>query len=126
MAAAENLDEGRGGDIGMRWLKDVRPDQGKPLPPPASSPATVAHAVEMLGRGPVDWAVQVGDGMARHITDEIPELGGGEGPFQSLRMGTESATLRALVRITGVVPSLPAITDEALQGDREFVRRGVA
>jgi 2-polyprenyl-6-methoxyphenol hydroxylase-like FAD-dependent oxidoreductase len=39
-------------------------------------------------------------------------------------MGTESATIRALVRLTGAASHLPAITDEALQGDREFVRRG--
>ena len=126
MAAAEHLEERGTHDRAMRWLMGVRPDPGRPLPPPASSPATVAHAVELLGRNPVDWAVQVGHGMATHIIEEIPELGGGEGPFQSLRIGTESATIRALVRITRSAADLPAITDEALQGDREFVRRGVA
>jgi DNA-binding PucR family transcriptional regulator len=126
MAAAEHLDERSTHDRAMRWLMGVRPDPGRPLPPPASTPATVAHAVELLGRNPVDWAVQVGHGMATHIIEEIPELGGGEAPFQSLRMGTESATIRALVRITRSAADLPAITEEALQGDREFVRRGVA
>jgi len=126
MAVAEHLQERGGPDRALRWLMGLRPDRGRPIPRPASSPATVAHAVELLGRDPVDWAVQVGDGMARHIIEEIPELGGGEGPFQSLRMGTESATIRALVRITGAAADLPAITDEALQGDRDFVRRRVA
>ena len=126
MAAAEHLEDLINRERVMQWLRKVSPDPARPIPPPASSSATVAHAVELLGRDPVDWAVQVGDGMARHIIEEIPELGGGEGPFQSLRMGTESATIRALVRISGAASHLPAITDEALQGDREFVRRGVA
>jgi hypothetical protein len=126
MALAEHLQDPSAQDSVMHWLRKVAPDRTRSVPASASSPATVAHAVELLGRDPVDWAVQVGDGMARHIIDEIPELGGGEGPFQSLRMGTESATIRALVRLTGAASHLPAITDEALQGDREFVRRGVA
>jgi hypothetical protein len=125
MALAGHLDDSSDQDPVMHWLRKASPDPARPVPSPASSPTTVTNAVELLGRDPVDWAVQVGDGMARHIIEEIPELGGGEGPFRSLRMGTESATIRALVRLTGAA-SHPAITDEALQGDREFVRRGVA
>src|SRR5689334_25337157 len=106
MALAGHLGDPSAQDPAMHWLRKVSPDSTRAVPSPASSPAMVAHAVELLGRDPVDWAVQVGDGMARHIIEEIPELGGGEGPFQSLRMGTESATIRALVRLTGAASHL--------------------
>ncbi|MFB9465565.1 PucR family transcriptional regulator [Streptomyces cinereospinus] len=62
--------------------------------------------------------------MATTISHEIPEFGSGEGPFETLRMGTESAILRSLIMLVDPSVSAP-ITEEALQGDRDFVRRGV-
>lgn len=109
----------------MQWLLQLQPAGAGLVPTPASRPATIAAATAALGLGPVDWAIEVGHAMATRITAEIPELSGGPGPFLSLRMGTESATLRSLLRIVDPEVPLPAITEEALVGDREFVRRGV-
>jgi hypothetical protein len=73
----------------------------------------------------VCWAIEVGRAMATTIIGEIPEFGGGDGPFETLRMGTESSTLRALVLLARPDSGLPAITEEALAGERDFVRRNI-
>lgn len=106
------------------WLRNLRPHAAAPKP--ASTAATVADAIDRVGLGPVEWACEVGHSMATRIIDEIPELGGGTEQFDTLRMGTESSTIRSLMWISGYADSFPAITDEALVGDREFVRRGVS
>ncbi|MFC9763332.1 hypothetical protein [Rhodococcus jostii] len=64
--------------------------------------------------------------MATRIIGEIPELGRGTEQFDTLRIGTESSTIRSLFWIGGHADSLPAVTEEALAGVREFVRRGVS
>ncbi|MBC2644174.1 MULTISPECIES: CdaR family transcriptional regulator [unclassified Rhodococcus (in: high G+C Gram-positive bacteria)] len=106
------------------WLRNLRAHATAPKP--ASTAATVADAIDRVGLGPVEWACEVGHAMATRIIVEIPELGGGTEQFDTLRMGTESSTLRSLIWISGTAESSPAITDEALVGVREFVRRGVS
>ena len=64
--------------------------------------------------------------MATRIIAEIPALGGGEEAFQTLRMGTESATLRSMLLLVSNDPARIGVTEEALEGDRDFVRRGVS
>lgn len=106
------------------WLRNLHAHATAPKP--ASTAATVADAIDRVGTGPVEWACEVGHSMATRIIDEIPELGGGTEQFDTLRMGTESSTLRSLIWISGAAESFPAITEEALVGVREFVRRGVS
>lgn len=106
------------------WLRNLRPSAMAPRP--ASTAATIADAIDRIGPGPVEWAQEVGHIMATHIIHEIPELGGGTEQFDSLRMGTESSTIRSLILMSGLAGSSPAITDEALIGVREFVRRGIS
>lgn len=116
---------GGGGGGGGEWLYRLALPAGHEELKPASSAATVAEATACLGPGPVAWAVALGHAMAESITEEVPELGGGQGPFETLRMGTESSTLRALLLLAEPAGH-PPITDEALQGDRDFVRRGIS
>ncbi|MFC8452099.1 PucR family transcriptional regulator [Kitasatospora sp. NPDC057223] len=109
---------------GADWLCRLAPDTRSTGPAPASSPRSLAETAARLGPGPVEWAVATGHRMARAITAEVPELGGGTEPFETLRMGTESSVLRALLLLADPV-ARPAVPDEALQGDRDFVRRGI-
>ncbi|GAA1369466.1 PucR family transcriptional regulator [Streptomyces beijiangensis] len=88
----------------------------------ASSERTIADATDRIGPGPVDWAVAVGEELALVIIREVPELGGGQAPFETLRMGTEAATLRALLLLADPAADR-AIPEESLLGDREFARR---
>ena len=108
------------------WLKRLKPKAGTPLWAPASEAVMIADATSLIGADPVAWAVQVGHATAVKIIAEVPEFGGGEGPFETLRMGTEATVIRALVALaTGDQRSLMRPSDEALAGDREFARRGI-
>jgi hypothetical protein len=106
------------------WVLELGPSSSCSVAP-ASSPLTLDAARARLGQGPVDWAVEVGYGIARTLQAEVPELAADDRSLQTLRMGTESATLRVLVMLTDPGAGEP-ITDEALEGDRDFVRRDVA
>lgn len=108
------------------WLQRLHPIPGVAIPEPASRPTTVADAIERLGKGPVEWACQVGYAMTERIIAEIPDFGGGPEQFESLRMGPESSVIRSLVWISSKGEGLPAITEEALRGDVDFVRRGIS
>ena len=110
-----------------QWLRRLRgPQEGDLTHKPASHPPLVAEVLAELGEGAVAWAVDLGQQMATRIIAEIPALGGGEEPFQTLRMGTESATLRSMLLLVSNDPARIGVTEEALEGDRDFVRRGVS
>ena len=108
------------------WLQRLQPTPGIDVPKPASRLVTIADAVERLGAAPVEWACQVGYAMTTKIIEEIPEFGGGTEQFESLRMGPESSVIRALIWLSSRAEGLPAITEEALRGDIDFVRRGIS
>jgi hypothetical protein len=111
---------------GREWLLDLKPRGPVAVASAASSAPTVAETISHVGEDPVLWAIEVGRRMAATITREIPAFGGGEGPFHMLRKGTESSTLRSLVLLAFPEVELSPITEEALEGDRDFVRRGIA
>ncbi|WP_420309192.1 PucR family transcriptional regulator [Streptomyces sp. YS-B37] len=106
------------------WLARLAPDGDRADDAPASSARTIAQATELLGPRPVAWAVRLGRELTDTITAEIPELGGGPDPFETLRMGTESAVLHALLLLARRHPGAVA-SEEALLGGREFARRRV-
>ena len=108
------------------WLQRLRPNPDVAVPAPASRPTTVADAIERLGKSPVEWASQVGYAMTERIIAEIPDFGGGPEQFESLRMGPESSVIRSLIWLSSKGEGLPAITEEALRGDVEVVRRGIS
>ena len=106
-----------------QWLLGLT---GSGLHQPASHPPLVAEAMDTLGTGALAWAVDLGHHMAVSITAEIPSFSGGEEAFQTLRMGTESSTLRSMLLLVSDDPGRIGVTEEALEGDRDFVRRGVS
>ncbi|MEU3735108.1 helix-turn-helix domain-containing protein [Streptomyces sp. NPDC033538] len=105
------------------WIYRLAPD-GADAPPqaPASSERRITELTDRLGSQPVAWAVAAGHALARVITREVPELGGGPGPFETLRMGTEAATLHALLLLADPAGGRQ-MPEESLLGDREFARR---
>ncbi|TCK26848.1 PucR family transcriptional regulator [Pseudonocardia endophytica] len=112
---------------GREWLLDLAPDRdGVALEHAAGAPANTADAVERVGAPAVCWAVAIGEDMAAHIVREIPQFGGGNSPFEMLRKGTESSVVRALLLFAQPDAGLATITDESLEGIREFVRRGIS
>ncbi|MCF7547938.1 CdaR family transcriptional regulator [Pseudonocardia sp. WMMC193] len=111
--------------LGREWLLTLRPRSTEGPIAALSSPAAVEEAVVLLGEGPVRWAVEVGHEVAATIVREIPVFGEGVGPLHTLRRGTESSTLRSMVLLSCPSAGVDAITEEALEADREFVRRGI-
>lgn len=91
----------------------------------ASRAPLLAEATERLGSGAVRWAIDLGDRMTAEIIRHVPELGGGDEAFETLRMGAESATLHALLVLAADDTSLARLTEEGLEGDRDFARRGI-
>ena len=92
---------------------------------PASHAPLISAATEALGSDALAWAVDIGHEMASAIIAEMPDFSGGEEAFQTLRMGTESSTIQAMLRL--VSNDLPAAkaSEEALEGDRDFARRRI-
>ncbi|MER7841543.1 helix-turn-helix domain-containing protein [Streptomyces sp. NPDC096040] len=104
------------------WIYQLAPERGDVPHAPANSVRSLTEASDGLGSRPVAWAVAVGHELARVITREVPELGGGPALFETLRMGTEAATLHALLLLADPATDR-AIPEESLLGDREFARR---
>ncbi|XVU27726.1 PucR family transcriptional regulator [Actinoplanes sp. CA-054009] len=104
------------------WVLDLT---GSGTHAPACRPPLVAQALETLGPGPLSWAVDSGYEMAATIIAEMPAFGGGEEAFQTLRMGTEASVVSGLLVVTtGDIGAVRA-PQESLDGDRDFVRRGI-
>ncbi|MER0484940.1 helix-turn-helix domain-containing protein [Streptomyces sp. Edi2] len=109
-----------------QWLRQLKADQDHPHHEPALSPAAVTAMTAVLGPGPVRWAVQTADTMAAEILEQVPEHGGGPAPLATLRRSTESTVLAAMrLLLTESAGEGGAMPDEALEGCREFARRGV-
>lgn len=110
-----------------QWIRQLRPDPDRPHPDPAVSPAAVTAMTAVLGPEPVRWAVQTADAMAAEILEQVPEHGGGPAPLATLRRSTESTVLAALrlLLTEDTAAERAALPDEALEGCREFARRGL-
>lgn len=104
------------------WIYRLAPGRGDAPRTPASSAQSITEATDCLGPQPVAWAIAVGDELARVIINEVPELGGGPAPYETLRMGTEAATLYALLLLADPAADR-VVPEESLLGDREFARR---
>lgn len=107
------------------WVNDLVPSGRLDDVRPASG-ATLTGVSGVLSDPTVAWAIETAHAMAAHTIAEIPELGGGEGPFETLRMGTESAVLRVARIVATDDQASPAVTPEGLLGDRDFVHRGIS
>jgi hypothetical protein len=112
---------------GREWLLRLAPRGAVVLGDAAGSPSTIGDAVARVGDRPVCWAIEVGRAMAATIIEQIPEFGGGEGPFETLRMGTESSTLRSLVLLAAMQAPVSFLHHTSWQvDDVDDVGRGAA
>ncbi|MGW3730482.1 PucR family transcriptional regulator, partial [Streptomyces sp. NPDC000851] len=96
------------------------------LTEPVLSPAELAAARTELGADPVEWALQSADAIAEEVLRKVPEHGGGPAAATTLRRVTQSAVLTGLhVMASDIGRPLLSLTEEALEGCREFARRGI-
>jgi PucR C-terminal helix-turn-helix domain/GGDEF-like domain len=80
------------------WVRNLRVDPAA-VREPVCFPETIDAAVRRVGRDAVDWAVHIGYLMATRCIEAMPDLGGSDHATLSLRLGTESATIRSLIGI---------------------------
>ncbi|MFF5479559.1 PucR family transcriptional regulator [Streptomyces sp. NPDC012935] len=108
-----------------QWLEWLRPDPSRPTEP-VLSPAELAAARTELGPDAVGWALQNADAIAEEVLRKVPEHGGGPAAVTTLRRVTQSAVLTGLylMRFDFNAP-VPPLAEEALEGCREFARRGI-
>ncbi|MFI0353205.1 PucR family transcriptional regulator [Actinomadura sp. 9N407] len=112
-------------DPAQAWLLRLRGEKSPNLRPACAAP-TVAGAVEWVGSGPVDWAVQVARAMTAEIIERVPEHGGGPAPFETLRRSVEATVLVALCGLhADRRPDPDLVAPEAVEGNHELARRGV-
>lgn len=105
-----------------QWVLTLR---GTDRHTPACHAPLVAAATETLGHGPLAWAVDLGYEMASLIIAEMPAFSGGEEAFQTLRMGTEAATLQGMLLVAAREPTPVEPSEESREGNRDFVRRKI-
>ncbi|MFD0684530.1 PucR family transcriptional regulator [Actinomadura fibrosa] len=109
-------------DPARRWLLGLRAEEH---PRPACAAPTLAAARELLGPGPVGWAVATAAAMTEEIVERVPEHGGGPGPVETLRRSVEATVLLALygLLVDGRVGT-EFVAPEAVEGNSDLARRG--
>ncbi|MDX6741676.1 PucR family transcriptional regulator [Actinocorallia sp. A-T 12471] len=105
-----------------RWVLELT---GSGDHSPACRPPLIAHATQTLGPDALSWAVDLGHEMATVIISEMPAFAGGEEAFQTLRMGTEASVISGMLTVVTGDPAAVRAPQEALDGDRDFARRGI-
>lgn len=108
------------------WLLRLRPDGGAERPAPASYPATIDEAEADLGSGPVAWAVETAIGAVERSERQTPDVAAGLAREHTARRSSEAC---ALAILRGLRHDLPPgrfqVPEEATEGNRELVHRGV-
>ncbi|MFI7587363.1 PucR family transcriptional regulator [Spongisporangium articulatum] len=105
------------------WLDRLSPRDPAAVDDSLLPPGVLTGLVEEVGPRAVAWAVELGQGMAARILEELPTLAV-EGVVQEIRTGCESVAVGALATVAGGQP--PAwVAAQLLQGPAELVGRGI-
>lgn len=107
-----------------QWVRRLRPTSATGLDT-VCSPETVESAVAQVGEGAVAWALELGRQSAKRILEEMPIHGTGEGASRSMRLGTESVAIRALLAIDAGYVAEPGATPEVIQQMHDYVHRRI-
>lgn len=110
----------------MHWVHRLAPTDELPVPVPVSGPELLARVTAEVGPQAVAWAAQVGAETATRIIEEMPYFGPDERWTELLRMGTESATLSALLMLASPYGDVPPLTDEAKCAIAPYVEQGIS
>ncbi|MDF3312823.1 helix-turn-helix domain-containing protein [Rhodococcus sp. T2V] len=106
------------------WVLRLAPNSEMGVPEPAST-VTFDDTVRKLGAPVARWAVEAGRELTRHVFDAIPELGRGEGVFETTRGAAEAfLLLEAQLLAEGRLPET-TLAPEAVFANHDLVRRRV-
>ena len=107
------------------WVRALRPRDDTALSRSVLSAARRAGIVDLVGSGPVGWAVELGEGMSRQIVAAIPELGV-DVVIHEVRRGCEAVALTMLAVLAEETRFELDSVVEVFAGPGELVSRGVA
>ena len=79
----------------VRWVPMLGPRRST-VPEPVCSPQIIQPAIGQIGRGAVDWALEVGHELAARCVSEFPKMGSGQPAIDTIRLATELSTIQAL------------------------------
>ncbi|MEU1995543.1 helix-turn-helix domain-containing protein [Nocardia gamkensis] len=108
----------------MSWVGSLMPSDDKALGRSALSPQRLSMIAERIGRGPAGWAVELGEGMARQIIDEIPPLNI-DVVAHEVRRGCEAVALAVVAALAEDNGPRIDVPSDVLAGPAELVSRGV-
>ncbi len=106
------------------WIRELAPRGRNVLSRAVLPPVQVDRLADRVGAGPVAWAVELAQGMAEHMTTQIPQLAV-DGLVQELRKGCEAVALSIVAALAENIEVAPEPPAEALTGAAEAVGRGV-
>ena len=104
-----------------RWLRLLAPNGSTPVPEPVSDPELLEEVTNRLGSGPVEWAAQVGAETAARVSRNVSLFANDP----NVRLGTESATLTAMLMLTRPTMVAPPITEDAKHEISQYALRGI-
>ncbi|PBC36807.1 hypothetical protein CJ179_43360 [Rhodococcus sp. ACS1] len=107
------------------WVRQLRVEPGTQIVP-VCSPAVLGPAIEQVGQDAVDWAVALGHTIAVRAVEAAPEFGKGPAQIATVRLGTESSAIIAMLGIDSGNIDTPAITEDTIRAIQDYVHRGIA
>jgi len=106
------------------WFARLEPTTARVIPRDSVIPDRAQALVELLGPGPVGWAIELGALMATNITVAIPELAV-DAVAAEVAKGCEAVALGALSALAIDDQVSIAAMPEVLAGPMEVVARGI-
>jgi DNA-binding PucR family transcriptional regulator len=79
----------------VRWVPMLSPRRST-VPEPVCSPQIIQPAVGQIGRGAVEWGIEVAYELAARCVSEFPKMGSGQPAIDTIRLATELSTIQAL------------------------------
>lgn len=110
---------------GSQWVRALRLSRHSSVIPVCSTD-TITRVTEVLGEGPVAWAVEQASEIAGENIFAFSHLGGGSAQLDTLRLGVESATFTVLECLYGGRMVDSELSPEAGAQVRDFVHRRIA
>ncbi|MGW5152779.1 PucR family transcriptional regulator [Rhodococcus koreensis] len=106
------------------WVRQLRVEPGTQIAP-VCSPAVLGPAIEQVGQDAIDWAIALGHTIAVRAAEVSPRFGKGPAQIATLRLGTESAAIIAMLGIDSGSIDTPAITEDTIRAIQDYVHRGI-
>src|SRR5215207_1110580 len=107
-----------------RWVRTLRVDADERVEPVCAT-SFLDAARNQIGHDALYWAIRLGYDIAIEALKNFPEFGDGPAQVDTLRLGTESGAVIAMLGIDAGDLDTPEITVDAIRAIQEWVHRGI-